>query len=219
MGCWLIPQKELWNHASFFYPKLLLLLLEVGEEGAVIPIVLKIYIWRLVRSSEELNIHQHSSYLAVLVWSRVPRFSQGPLILLPTFHPFSLAHRLTHIVFSTTFVVQLSPGLYQAMKIIDPCCVLRKGQRRESYQLTWSAWLSASWFLPETWEGCKLWVKTVSLARHSARTREASHKIGQGALVVAFQHLAFPWIFLKAKEMQMEAGLSFSWHCVSYSQK
>lgn len=94
MSCWLIPQKELWNHASFFYPKLLLLLLEVGEEGAVIPIVLKIYIWRLVRSSEELNIHQHSSYLAVLVWSRVPRFSQGPLILLPTFHPFSLAHRL-----------------------------------------------------------------------------------------------------------------------------
>lgn len=54
---------------------------------------------------------------------------------------------LCHHIFSTIFVVQLSPGLNQAVKTIDPCCVLGKGQRLELYQLPWSAWLPALWFL------------------------------------------------------------------------
>lgn len=53
----IIPQKGIWNDVSFFYPKLLLLLFSVSNEGALIPIVLKIYVWRLVRSQVELSIY------------------------------------------------------------------------------------------------------------------------------------------------------------------
>lgn len=88
----IIPQKGIWNDASFFHPKLLLLLFNVSNEEALIPIVLKIYIWRLVRSKVELSIYHHASYLAC---SRIPRFSSLPLILPPTFHLFFPAHCLS----------------------------------------------------------------------------------------------------------------------------
>lgn len=146
--------KGLWNHASFCYWKLFLLLLHVGDEEALISIVFKICIWRLVKGRVELNIYHHSFYLAVLEWSTVQRFPLLPLILLLTVYLFSPAHHLyvyiLHIIiifFPTTFVVQLSSGLYWGMEIIDPCCVLGKGQRIESYQQTRSAWLLALWFL------------------------------------------------------------------------
>lgn len=95
MGCWLIiPQKGIWKDASFFYPKLLLLRFYVSDEEALIPIVLKIYIWRLVRSKVELNIYHRTSYLALLVWSRILGSTLFFLVLSPTFHLFLLAHCL-----------------------------------------------------------------------------------------------------------------------------
>ena len=50
--------------------------------------------------------------------------------------PLCVHFARSHPIFSPPFVVQLSSGLYRAMKIIDPCCVLGKGQRIELYQLT-----------------------------------------------------------------------------------
>lgn len=95
MGCWLvIPQKGTWKDAFFFYPKLLLLLFHVSNEEAPIRIVLKIYIWRLVRSKVERSIYHHASSLALLACGRIPRFSLLSLILPPTLPLFFLARCL-----------------------------------------------------------------------------------------------------------------------------
>lgn len=53
-------------------------------------------------------------------------------------------------------VVQLSRGLRWAGQIIDPGCVLDKGQKIESEQLTGCYWQPASWFLHQTRNRCKV---------------------------------------------------------------
>lgn len=173
MSCWLILQNGLWNCASFFYWKLFLLLSCVGDDEAPIPIVLKVSIWRLVKGRVEHPI----SITIHLTWQCWPEaecwdFLCCPPSSYPTFICSLWQAACMHILgtysshFPTTFVVQLSSGLYKEMRIIDLYCMLGKGQRIESSQLTWSAWQPALWFprwhleRAANWHGLYAWPGT-----------------------------------------------------------
>lgn len=114
------------------YPKLLLLLSSVSDEEAPVPIVLKIYALILVGGGRESIIGRLPPYLGSAGWMSNPEpFFVDPQ-LTPTVHLLPLArclyvHTLHGVIIF--FPHNICSPAFLARTIIDPGCVLGKGQK------------------------------------------------------------------------------------------